>query len=133
VQGNTKIRSIKYLVVPLLISTLLLALLGVGGVLWFAANRGSETLGPTSATDTPGTASVNLAWDRSPANGVTGYRVLFGTEPRNYTDSATVGNEAKATLMNLRRGTRYYIVVVAIDASGNESAPSNEIDAVTPK
>jgi hypothetical protein len=61
---------------------------------------------------------------------VTGYKILFGTQPGNYSRSLSVGNQTTATLTGLERGTRYYIVAVAVDAHGNQSGPSNEIEAV---
>lgn len=117
----------------LLISALLLGLFGVSAMLWFGAMHSSHTLDRADTTNTVGPASVNLAWDRSPSKSVTGYKILFGTAPRKYVESARVGDQASATLRNLRPKTRYYIAVVAIDAAGNESVPSNEIEIVTPK
>jgi hypothetical protein len=43
-----------------------------------------------------------------------------------------VGDQTTATLTGLQSGTRYYIVAVAVDASGRESPPSNELEVVTP-
>jgi hypothetical protein len=57
---------------------------------------------------------------------------MFGPQPRVYTNVMDVGNEGTATLTNLKKGTRYYIVTLAVDAQGNQSAPSNEIEVVTP-
>ena len=71
-----------------------------------------------------------MAWDRSPSNKVTGYKILFGLQSGHYTDSMTVGDVATATLSGLRSGTTYYVVVIAIDARGNESLHSNELQVV---
>lgn len=71
-----------------------------------------------------------MAWDRSPSNKVTGYKILFGLQSGNYTDSVTVGDVATATLSGLRSGAKYYIVVIGIDAHGNVSPPSNELQVV---
>ena len=57
---------------------------------------------------------------------------MIGARPGDYTDTVNVGNEGTVTLTNLKKGTRYYIVAVALDAEGNKSAPSNEIEVVTP-
>lgn len=113
------------------VSVLLLLLLG-GGVLWFVANQGSDTVQRTGAAESAAAVSVKLAWDRSPSPKVTGYRILYGYSSRNYTGSSSVGNEATATLSNLKRGTRYFMVVLAVDGQGNESAPSNELEVLTP-
>jgi chitodextrinase len=64
---------------------------------------------------------------------VTGYKILFGTQPGNYSRSVSVGNQTTATLTGLEKGTRYYVVTVAVDAQGNQSRPSNEIEVVAGK
>jgi hypothetical protein len=79
-----------------------------------------------------GTHSIRLAWDRSPEPSVTGYRILFGTGSGQYFGSLDVGYQTAATLGGLESGTRYYIVAVAVDASGNQSPPSNELEVMTP-
>jgi hypothetical protein len=120
------------LVVVVAIGAGLLAVLFIAGRMWWVALRGPETSTPT-AVATTGTASISIAWDKSPAPAVAGYKVLFGTQPGVYSDSVSVGDQATATLGNLRNGTKYYIVTVAVDASGNQSPPSNEIEVVTAK
>ena len=45
--------------------------------------------------------------------------------------SANVGNTLKATVQGLDEGTRYYFVATSYDASGLESAFSNETSGVT--
>lgn len=158
--------------VVLILCAVLLAILFVGGRLWWVSFRGpqesppveavtrapgmsapaegSATAGQTSgpAQPSPGmpgtspeakaststaSASVQLAWDRSPDEHVTGYKILFGTQPGNYSGAMSVGNQTTATLTGLERGTKYYIVAVAIDAQGNQSRPSNEIEVVVGK
>jgi hypothetical protein len=64
---------------------------------------------------------------------VTGYRILYGTQPGLYTSSMSVGNQTAATLTGLERGTKYYVVTIAVDAQGNQSRPSNEIEIVAGK
>ena len=63
---------------------------------------------------------------------VTGYKILFGTQPGDHPEAMSVGNQTSATLTGLRRATRYYIVTVAVDAQGNQSPPSNEVETLTP-
>jgi hypothetical protein len=63
---------------------------------------------------------------------VIGYRILWGTRSGHYSESLAVGNQTTATLVGLQSGTRYYIVAVAIAASGSESPLSNEIEVLTP-
>jgi hypothetical protein len=117
-------------IVGLLEIFVLLIVIGGGGALWLMAIRAPDTSSPAAAVTEPGTGSIRLAWDKSPSQKVAGYKILFGFSPRTYTDSVSVGNEGTVTLTRLKNGTRYYIVVVAVDAEGNQSAPSNEIEAV---
>jgi len=116
-----------------LLAILVLVIVIAGGVaLWLTALRAPAPSSPAAAVSEPGTASIKLAWDKSPSDKVMGYKIMIGTHPGDYTDTVNVGNEETATLTNLKKGTRYYIVAVALDAEGNKSAPSNEIEVVTP-
>jgi hypothetical protein len=118
-------------ILGLLEALVLLIVLGGGGALWLTAIRAPETSSPPAAPGEPGTASIKLVWDKSPAPNVAGYKIMIGLHPKDYTDSVSVGNEATVTLTQLKKRTRYYIVVVAVDAHGNQSGPSNEIEVVT--
>jgi hypothetical protein len=106
----------------------LLAVLSAGGVLWYSANHSSETA--TRGVDRPDTATVKLAWDKSASDRVVGYRVVYGTQPGRYDRSMDVGAAVTATLTGLRGGDRYFIAVVALDAHGNQSPPSKEVEAI---
>jgi fibronectin type III domain protein len=99
-----------------------------GGILWYAGTRGPET--PLPSATASGSASVKLAWNSSPSVKVIGYSILWGTESGRYTNSVEVGNETTGTLSGLKSGTTYYVVVVAVDAQGNRSPPSNELEVV---
>lgn len=116
----------------LLAILVLLIVLGGGVALWLTAIRVPGTSAPAAAVSEPGSTSVKLVWDKSSSPKVTGYKIMFGARPGDYTDTVNVGNEGTVTLTNLKKGTRYYIVAVALDAEGNQSAPSNEIEVVTP-
>ena len=109
----------------------LVLMLCVGGVLWHAGTRGPKTSDPSATAS--GSASVKLAWDRSPSAKVIGYWILSGTQSGKYTNSVEVGNETTGTLSGLNSGTTYYIVVVAFDAQGNRSPSSNELKVVAPQ
>ena len=120
-------------IIGLLFGAGLLIVLSVGGILWYAAIRATEGAVPSTPSDAVGSSSVKLAWDASPSEKVTGYKILYGTQSRRYTNSVDVGKEATATLNGLVGGTRYYVVVLAVDAHGNQSAPSGELEIVAPK
>jgi hypothetical protein len=166
-RGRGSAKKLAGVLVALLLGAVLLAILFVGGRLFWESFRGAETAPPAQATvaqpsasagpsastpETPAqaqpsaadaatgnklaadaaTASVRLAWDRAMDARVTGYKILFGTQPGDYPEAMSVGNQTSATLTGLRRATRYYIVTVAVDAQGNQSPPSNEVEALTP-
>ena len=76
--------------------------------------------------------NVKLAWDASPSPTVVGYRIYYGGTSRTYTNSVTVGNVTTDTLSNLKSGGTYYIATTARDASGLESAYSNEATYTVP-
>ena len=83
------------------------------------------------AVSSASTVSVQLAWDSVQDPNVTGYMIRYGTEPGIYPESQSAGNHTSATLTGLHRATRYYIVVVSVDAQGNQSRPSNEVQVLT--
>lgn len=75
----------------------------------------------------PDTYSLNLSWgDSSPSPGVTGYRVYYGTESGNYTNSVVAGNVTTATISGLSNGVDFYFAITAFDEDGLESDFSNE-------
>jgi len=119
--------------VGLLIGVGLVILLVAGGILWFAALHERQPSASPATSDSGASESVNLAWDASPGDKVKGYRILFGPQPGTYTNAVDVGDVTTATLGGLRRGTRYYVVVIAVDGQGNVSPPSNEIQVVVSK
>lgn len=88
-------------------------------------------LGQTSA-DTPALplSSVTLQWDRSPGRDVKGYRVHYGTASGKSHFSTDVGKRTAYKVSNLIVGKKYYFVVTAYNAKGNESLPSNECSVV---
>ncbi|SDJ06566.1 streptogrisin C [Lentzea albidocapillata subsp. violacea] len=90
--------------------------------------------GDTAAPSVPGNArstgttasSVSLAWDASTDNvGVTGYEVLNGSTV------ATTVTGTSATVTGLNADTAYTFFVRAVDAAGNQSKLSAEVNART--
>jgi len=117
--------------VDLVIVLLFGGLLVAGIALWTLAFRDPAKTAETEPAPVAQSASIKLLWDKSPSAAVTGYRILYGPRSKVYTDSMTVGNESAAVLTPLKKGTKYYIVAVAIDDKGNQSPPSNEIEVIT--
>ena len=74
---------------------------------------------PTQNVD--GTALTDLA----------GYRIYYGVNSRNYTDSIQILNPtATSQVLSLNSGS-YYLAMTALDSEGNESAYSNEVIKAT--
>ncbi|MBN1514732.1 MAG: HYR domain-containing protein, partial [Phycisphaerae bacterium] len=63
-----------------------------------------------------------------------GYKVYYGLNSGNYTDSRDVGNVLTAIVSGLADETTYYLAAIAYNANGEESLFSNEIlfDNVAP-
>ena len=86
---------------------------------------------PARSETLPG-YSVTLAWDASPSPEVTGYRIHLGVVSGFYTTSGMVGKVTTKTVSGLAGGVTYFFAISAYDASGLESAFSNEISYTTP-
>jgi hypothetical protein len=86
-----------------------------------------------SSSQTSGTGSVSLAWDvpttyvdGTPATGMVGFKVYYGTASRTYTHIIDVKTDPSCTVNYLAPGT-YYFAITAYDSSGIESDYSNEL------
>ena len=88
---------------------------------------------PTSLQTIPsGSATaIGLAWLASATPGVTGYRVLYGTNSLNLTSSTDVGNVNSAIISSLTPGQTYYLAVLALTANGQSLAAEATITAQT--
>ena len=76
-------------------------------------------------------ADLTLAWD-PPTDGVTtGYTIFYGTASHAYSQHVDVGYVTSYTVTGLAPGTTYYFVVVAYDALGHQSSPSDEVEGST--
>jgi len=79
------------------------------------------------------TGSATLSWnpptqntDGSPLNNLAGYKVYWGTQQGNYTNSVTIPNPGIATyVVNQLTPARWYFAVTAYSSSGVESGFSN--------
>ena len=72
-------------------------------------------------------AQVTLAWDASTDSNTAGYKVYSGTSSRSYQAVIDVGKTTTCTISNLPDGTNYYFAATDYNASGAESAYSNEV------
>jgi len=78
--------------------------------------------------------SVSLNWKASISSNVLGYKVYRATQASGpytkYTFSAIIGTSY--TDIAVQAGQTYYYVVTAVDSNNNESAYSNQAQAVVP-
>jgi CxxC motif-containing protein (DUF1111 family) len=88
---------------------------------------------PTSLQTIPSgsTNAIGLAWTASVSPGVIGYRVFYGTNSLNLTNSTDVGNVTSAIISGLISGQTYFLAVVALTASGQSLAVDATISAQT--
>ncbi|WP_217554325.1 discoidin domain-containing protein [Streptomyces sp. GbtcB6] len=112
------------------------------GQIALTATRPTQPVVPTGGDTTPPAApgaltvtghtsnSVSLAWNTSTDNvGVTGYRVLQVSGSTS-TQVGTTG-AASFTVTGLGAATAYTFDVIAYDAAGNVSQPSNQVTVTT--
>src|SRR6266571_6397176 len=76
--------------------------------------------------------SVTLAWDRSTDSTVTGYKLYYTDVAAGSTSAINVGNATTNTVSGLVETKTYSFDVVAYNASGVESVPSNVINYSVP-
>ncbi len=90
-------------------------------------------LSPTGFHTIPSgfTNSIGLAWTASTTAGVIGYRIFYGTNSLNLTNSTDVGNVNSAIIAGLIPGQTYFLAVVALTISGQSLAVDASISAQT--
>jgi Fibronectin type III domain len=77
-------------------------------------------------------ATLTLAWD-PPSDGVTtGYVISYGTSSGTYVQQIDVGLVTSYVVPALADGTTYYFAVIAYNAAGDFSPPSDEVSDTTP-
>jgi hypothetical protein len=78
-----------------------------------------------------GTGGALLAqWSANPDRDLAGYRLLWGTAPRTYTDSLVLSRVTACPVTGLQNGTRYYAALRAFDSLGHTGNISAEDSAV---
>lgn len=78
--------------------------------------------------------AATLSWNKSTDSSVAGYKIYYGTKPRNgdcppggYGNNIDVKNETGYALSNLAPGKTYYFSVTSYNSSGKESCFSPEM------
>ena len=81
-------------------------------------------------------ASVRVGFDVTAEPDIASYRIFYGTQSSNYTDSITVTSPqatyVEESVDGLVQGRRYYFAVKAIDLAGQESDASDEANITIP-
>jgi fibronectin type 3 domain-containing protein len=98
-----------------------------------AADRIAPTAPQNTAVTDSSSKTVTLKWRKNTEADFLRYRIYRGTSPgpTSQVDSTLGGNsDTIKTFTGLTNGTRYYFKVTAIDSTGNQSAYSNEVNAV---
>ncbi|NUO80187.1 T9SS type A sorting domain-containing protein [candidate division KSB1 bacterium] len=72
-------------------------------------------------------AAATLLWQPNVERDLAGYKVYIGEKPKQYNTVVNVGKRTRYSLDSLPRDKTYYLAVTAYDASGNESAHSQEV------
>src|SRR5690606_17688356 len=92
------------------------------------------------SVESVGFGSATLSWtaptqrtDGTPLDDLAGYKVYWGTESRDYTESVQIDNSGVTTYVveNLGPGT-YYFALTALSSDGFESDYSNEASKTIP-
>jgi fibronectin type III domain protein len=92
----------------------------------------------SSRLPTPATGNATLSWSAPSENtngsaltDLGGFKVQYGTEPTQLTNSIALTNPGLLTyvLTELPIGTTYYFAVVAVTTAGVESAPSQTVSS----
>ena len=75
---------------------------------------------PSALSTTPSgsTTAIGLSWAASSSEGVTGYRILYGTDSENLDNSVDVGNVNSTYLFGLTPNETYTIAVIALTDDG---------------
>jgi hypothetical protein len=77
-------------------------------------------------------ASVTMTWNRNQEPDIAGYRIYYGTQSGQYSDTITVYDSATQplqrsyTVAGLSEGTTYYLALKTFDQAGQESDYSVE-------
>jgi hypothetical protein len=77
-------------------------------------------------------AQVTLAWDPNREPDLAGYRFYQGTASGCYSAPFSLGKTTQYELKNLEPGSTYYFAITALNASGHESAFSEEVSYSVP-
>ena len=72
-------------------------------------------------------ADVTLEWDQNSEPDISGYKVYYSVESRNYTTTIDVGNFTSCVISDLDPERTYFFAATAYNTDGYESDFSNEV------
>ncbi|MFH1546258.1 MAG: fibronectin type III domain-containing protein [Patescibacteria group bacterium] len=75
-------------------------------------------------------AGIELSWEEPADEEAALYNIYYGTKGGSYIHRVASGDMWEIFSKNLASGQRYFFMVSAADASGNESNGSNEVSAI---
>jgi len=106
--------------------------MGISYIIFHVVDRFRPT-SPMNLKAEPDKEKVLLTWDKAEdETGISRYMVCR-TEKKNYdTITNTAGKNTVYIDNNIENSKTYYYKVIAIDTSGNESLPSNEVQVYIP-
>ncbi|MBI4690096.1 MAG: fibronectin type III domain-containing protein [Nitrospirae bacterium] len=78
---------------------------------WWEGIKTPQT--PEGVAVTPGDTQLTVSWTPDTDTVIDGYKIYWGTESGNYTNSKNVGNVNSYTLTGLTNGMTYYISITA--------------------
>jgi hypothetical protein len=85
------------------------------------------------ATNPPASSTVvSLGWTASPSPNAAGYFLCWGLASGQCTNQLDAGNVTNVAVAALTASTTYFFTIVAYDATGDQSVPSNEIQYSAP-
>lgn len=86
-------------------------------------------IAPFAFPEPAAAATLRLSWSSDSEADLSGYRLRYGTAAGAVDAQVDAGGATSVNVAGLFPGVTYYFSVVAYDASGNESAPSTEVQA----
>src|SRR4029453_9689072 len=76
-------------------------------------------------------AGLTVAWNPNNEGNLSGYIVSYGASPGAQSQSVRVSaSVTRVRIENLNAGSRYYLVVRAINNAGQTSGPSTEVNGL---
>ncbi|KAA3619607.1 MAG: hypothetical protein DWQ05_02460 [Calditrichaeota bacterium] len=73
---------------------------------------------------------TEISWSANSESDLAGYKIYYGKASRNYDQVIDVGKQPGYSITLTETNVTYYFAVTAYDSSGNESAFSEEVEAI---